>query len=216
LRYRELALLWLKTSQTRGGYAEYWQSAEFQTWASENGRGWLLYHLVFEVNDTVMPTVHRLSAVASWAGLFGVSILTSSGEPLEGLERTKRGDLLRLWRTKLCDLLSEVLVVGQAAELISESYVDGHNVLFADTQRALESAYEKAELLIVGYNCFVAEGGEVPIDMDAVERLPKGAVEQFLNEWVILARSKALAARGKVLEARDEVMAWLNSTAATK
>jgi len=31
--------------------------------------------------------------------------------------------------------------------------------------------------------------------------LPQGRVEQHLKEWVALARSKALAAQGKVLEA---------------
>ena len=211
LKYRELALLWLRTAQMKGGFAEYWKSAEFQPWASENEEAGLLYHLVFEVNCAVFMTAQRWCAASSWASLFGVSILTSSGTPLEGLAPTKREDLLEHWRTKLCELASEVLVVGQAAELISEGYFDGHNVLFLDTRRKLESTYENTNLLIAGYNCFAGENGELPIDLDAVERHPEGGVEQFLNEWVMLARTKALATRGKVFEARDEVMSWLRA-----
>jgi len=101
LRYRELALLWLKTSQSKGGYAEYWSNLEFQPWASENETAGLLFHLVFEVNGAVFAASQRWCAVSSWASLFGVSILMNSGTPLVGLEGATREDLLQRWRTKL-------------------------------------------------------------------------------------------------------------------
>src|SRR6266852_2342891 len=43
------------------------------------------------------------------------------------------------------------------------------------------------------------------------ERGPGRKTDQLLNEWVILSRSSALIARGKVFEARDEVLSLLNT-----
>lgn len=38
LKGRELALLWLKTSQAKGGYLEYWKTGEFQCWVLKTTR----------------------------------------------------------------------------------------------------------------------------------------------------------------------------------
>jgi len=51
---REMALFWLRLSQQRGGYLEYWNNAEFQTWPSETAEGGLLYYLALEVNNSVI------------------------------------------------------------------------------------------------------------------------------------------------------------------
>ena len=209
LKYRHMALLWLKTSQARSGYAEYWKTAEFQDWVSEDEESGLMYYLAFEVNSAVCMLAQRLYATSSWAGMFGVSILTSTPASLDSLERTQREDILRVWPTRLRQLLSEVLVLNRAVELISEGYFDGHNVLFADMRREMASAYEKAKFLIVGYNYFASQQKEVPIDIDAIESAAENGVEQFLNEWVVLARSKTLAARGEVFAARDALVSWL-------
>jgi hypothetical protein len=71
--------------------------------------------------------------------------------------------------------------------------------------------HESAKLLIVGYNRFAEENGKAPIELDGLGFRPKDRVEQFLNDWVVLARSKALAARGKALEARDEAISLLSA-----
>jgi hypothetical protein len=111
---------------------------------------------------------------------------------------------------KLCTFLTEVVAVQLAVDLISEGYFDGHDVLFVDVKEQLASSYESAKLLIVGYNFYAQENGGEPIDIDAVERCSERKVDQHLNEWVMLSRSKALAARGKIFEARDEVLSLLS------
>jgi len=63
----------------------------------------------------------------------------------------------------------------------------------------------------VAYNLFAGENGEVPIDLDAIECGPEGTVDRLLNEWARLARSKALVAGGKVVEARDEVISLFST-----
>jgi hypothetical protein len=72
LRYRELALLWLKTAQGRSGYSEYWKIGEFQPWASDNEEAGLLYHLAFEVNGAVMTAAQEWRVLMSWASLLGI------------------------------------------------------------------------------------------------------------------------------------------------
>jgi hypothetical protein len=96
-------------------------------------------------------------------------------------------------------------------DLISEGYFDGHNVLFADSQKELTASYETARLLIVGYNCFAEENGKESIDMEAIERSPGRKVDHFLKEWVMLSRSKVLVACGEIFAARDEVLALLKT-----
>jgi len=41
---REKALFWLKLSQERRGYFDYWNNAEFQVWPAETEEGGLLYY----------------------------------------------------------------------------------------------------------------------------------------------------------------------------
>ena len=84
LRYRELALLWLKTSQERGGYADYWKIGEFQPWVSDNEDAGLIYNLAFEVNGAVMMATQGWSALAGWASLLGLAMIdtTSHSKPV--------------------------------------------------------------------------------------------------------------------------------------
>jgi hypothetical protein len=59
------------------------------------------------------------------------------------------GDFLKLWREKLCTVLSDVFALDRAVGLISEGYFDGHDVLFADSQKKLTSlkwAWRQARL----------------------------------------------------------------------
>jgi hypothetical protein len=107
--------------------------------------------------------------------------------------------------------LADVVALERAVDLISEGYFDGHDVLFADSQKELTSSHETARFLIVGYNCFAEENGKEPIDTEAIERSPGRKVHHFLNEWVMLSRSKVLVARGEIFAARDEVLALLKT-----
>ena len=88
LKGREVALLWLKTSQSRGGYLEYWERGEFHTWVSENEEAALLYYLVVEVNGGVISTVDNWRALTSWASLLGISMIDAkmNGSCWRGLE----------------------------------------------------------------------------------------------------------------------------------
>jgi hypothetical protein len=140
-----LALRWLKSSQARGGYSEYWEIGEFQPWVSENEEAGLLYHLAFETNGAVMTAAHGWRALASWARLLGISMIatTRDSKPFE-LGQTE--NLLELWRKKLCTFLADAVILEQAVGLISEGYFDGHDVLFADSREALTSSYEDAKL----------------------------------------------------------------------
>ena len=66
---------------------------------------------------------------------------------------------------KLRTILTEVVALERAVDLISEGYFDGHDVLFADSRKELTSSHETARFLIVGYNCFAEENSNEPIDM---------------------------------------------------
>ncbi len=83
--------------------------------------------------------------------------------------------------------LADVVALERTVELISEGFFDGHNVLFADTQKQLTSSHETSRLLVVGY------------------------MDNFLNEWVMLSRGKVLVASGEIFGARDEVSALLKT-----
>jgi hypothetical protein len=73
------------------------------------------------------------------------------------------------------------------------------------------SSYAAAQLLILGYNCFAQENRREPIDIEAIERSPGRKVDSFLREWVMLSRSQNLVARGEIIAARDEVLAFLKT-----
>jgi hypothetical protein len=183
LQYRELALLRLKTAQGRSQYSEYWKIGEFQPWASENEEAGLMYQLAFEVNGAVMMAAQGWRMLMSWASLLGIFMLVPSPQSKPS-ELGAAGDFVDLWREKLCTILSEVVALERAADLISEGNFDGHDVLFADSRKELTSSYAAAQLLILGYNCFAQENRREPIDIEAIERSPGRKVDSFLREWV--------------------------------
>ena len=100
LKGREVALLWLRTSQSRGGYLEYWERGEFHTWVSENEEAALLYYLVIEVNGGVISTVDKWRALTSWAGLLGISMIDANRESMPVRFETVQ-DFSDRWRKKL-------------------------------------------------------------------------------------------------------------------
>lgn len=112
-----MAFFWLKTSQARGGYFEYWQSAEFQPWASENEEAGLLYHLAVEVNSTVILAADNWRALAGWAALLGISMIeaTPESKPVQ-FENVKdlveRACLVGAWRVDVPQEVATVLLVG--------------------------------------------------------------------------------------------------------
>jgi hypothetical protein len=75
-----MALFWLKLSQQRGGYLEYWNNAEFQGWPSETEEGGLLYYLALEVNNSVILAADTWRQIASWASLLGISMIEATTE----------------------------------------------------------------------------------------------------------------------------------------
>jgi len=107
-------------------------------------------------------------------------------------------------------LLTDVVALHQAVDLISQGYFDGHGVLFADAREQLTSSREIAELLVTGYNCFAEDNGKEPIDPEGDIGHPGHRVQKRLNEWVLLSRSKALAACGRIFEAHDEALRCLS------
>ena len=105
--------------------------------------------------------------------------------------------------------LADVLAHEEAVDLISQGYFEGNDVLFADVREHLTAACETARELITSYNWFAAQYGKEPIDTEGSDSRTPGRVEQLLNEWVKLARGKALAANGKIFDARDEILSVL-------
>lgn len=208
LTYRELALLWLKTSQAKGGYAEYWKFGEFQPWAAGNEEAGLLYHLATTVNGTVLLATQQWRLLAGWGGLLGISLLDRK-QGSKPFKPPRARNFFEHWRNALCKLFAEVVAIQQAVDLISEGYFDGHDVLFADTKAELSSSFETAKLLVLGYNCFAAENGKELIDIEIVANRLGRRVTQRRNEWVMLSRSQVLAASGQLFEARDEVLAFI-------
>ena len=119
-------------------------------------------------------------------------------------------DFSECWRRKLCTLRADVVALHRAIDLISQDYFDGHDVLFADAKEQLSSSHEVAELLVAVYNCFADDNGEEPIDLEGSEGCPACSVEQRLDEWVTMSRSRALAVCGRIFEARDEALRYLS------
>lgn len=210
LQYRELALLWLKTAQGRSQYSEYWKISEFQPWASENEESGLMYQLAFEVNGAVMTAARDWRVLTSWASLLGLFMLASSSQS-KPFELGTTGDFLELWREKLRAILTEVVALERAVDLISEGYFDGHDILFSDSRDELTSSYETARFLIVAYNRYAQENRSEPIDIDAIERSPGRKVDSLLKEWVMLSRSRNLVSLGEIFAARDEMLAFLKA-----
>jgi hypothetical protein len=101
LRYRELALLWLKTSQERSGYADYWKIGEFQPWVSDNEDAGLLYDLAFEVNGAVMTAAQGWRVLAGWASLLGLAMIDTKPDS-RPFELSTVGNFPELWCQKLC------------------------------------------------------------------------------------------------------------------
>jgi hypothetical protein len=134
LTLRERALQWLKTSQAKGGYSEYWKFGEFQLWVTENEEAGLLYHLALTINGEVLRATQQWRAQARWASLLGLSMLdVKPGR--KRFEPHTVGDFFDCWQNALCGLLAEVVSVQQAVDLICEGYFDGHDVLFSDVKQ---------------------------------------------------------------------------------
>jgi hypothetical protein len=210
LRYRELALLWLKTSQERGGYADYWKIGEFQPWVSDNEDGGLIYNLTFEVNGAVMMATQEWSALAGWASLLGLAMIDTTPHS-KPFELATVGNVLELWCQKLCAFFAGVVTLERAIDLICDGYFDGHDVLFKDSREMLTSSHEAAELLVLGYNCFAEENDREGIDIDSSHHFQESKVTRYLNEWVMLSQSSGLAARGKIFEAHTKVLALIKT-----
>jgi hypothetical protein len=208
---RELVLFWLKTMQALGGFSDYWKFGDFESWPSESQELGYLYGLVFEVNSAVMLAACRLREHTSWASLFGIAMLNSTSTPTF----PETPEIVSVWREKVCKFAEEVVALGQAVELISGRYFDGHEVLFGDTQQEIACSHERARLLAQSYNCFADENDAQRIDMQSIEKRQGPRLAQLLNDWSMTARSKALAAQGKIFEARDEVVAWLTANTPT-
>ena len=109
----------------------------------------------------------------------------------------------------MCGFLADVLAHEEAVDLISQGYFQGNEVLFTDVRKHLTAACEIVRELITSYNWFAAQYGKEAIDTEGSDARAPGRVEQLLNEWVKLARGKALAANGKIFEARDEILSVL-------
>src|SRR5438552_3109128 len=211
LQYRERALLWLKTSQERGGYADYWKIGEFQPWVSDNEEARLLYDLAFAVNGAVMTAAQGWRELARWASLLGLAMIDTTPHS-KPFELATVGNFPELWCQRLNTFFADVVTLERAVDLVCEGYFDGHDVLFKDSREKLTSPHEAAKLLIVGYNCVALENGREVIEIDCLHHLQESRVTQYLREWVMLSQSSGLAARGKIFEARDKVLALLNDT----
>ena len=169
-----------------------------------------MYNLAFEVNGAVMTAAQGWRVLMSWASLLGIFMLATSPQS-KPFELCTAGDFLELWREKLCTILADVVALERAVDLTCERYFDGHDVLFNDSRGELKSAYERAELLVAGYNYFAQENGKEVIDTGTLMRGPGRRVDRHLNEWVMLSRSKVLVACGEIFAARDEVLALLKT-----
>ena len=205
---REKALFWLKLSQERRGYFDYWNNAEFQVWPSETEEGGLLYYLALEVNTSVMLAADIWRQTSSWAALLGISMIEATNEG-KALEFETATDLPERWRKKLCSSFADLIAHEEAVDLISQGYFQGNDVLFADARKYLAASCERARELVVAYNWFAAQNGKERIDTAGSDVRAAGRAEQLLNQWVRLSRGKALVATGKVFEGRDEILSVL-------
>jgi hypothetical protein len=208
MTYRELALLWLKKSQAQGGYSEYAKFGEFQPWVAENEEAGLIYYLATTVNGSVLLAAQQWRALASWGSLLGISMLDLK-PGLKPFKPYTVAGFFERWRNLLCRLFAQAVAVQQAVDLISEGYFDGHDVLFADAKAELSSCFETAKLLVLAYNRFAEENGKELIDIETLGNKVGRRVSQRLNEWVMLSRSRVLAASGQLFEARDEVLRFI-------
>jgi hypothetical protein len=208
LTLRERALRWLKASQAKGGYLEYWKFGEFQPWVTVNEEAGLLYHLAMTVNGEVLRATQQWRVQARWASLLGISILdVKLGRRC--FEPHTVGHFFEAWRDALCRLFAEVVAVQQAVDLICEEYFDGHDVLFSDAKQELGFSFENAKVLVSSYNCFAQENGKELIDIEIIANRSGRRVAHRREEWVMLSRSRTLAGCDKLCEAVDEVLAFI-------
>jgi hypothetical protein len=205
---RKMAFFWLKLSQERGGYLEYWKNAEFQGWPSESEEGGLLYYLALEVNSSVILAGDVWRQIASWAALLGISMIEASSESKPSISK-RFEPLPERWREKLCSSFADLIAHEEAVDLISQGYFEGGEVLFADARQHLTASCESARELIVAYNWFAVQNGKEKIDIETNGVGAPGRVEQLLNQWVRLSRGKALVITGKLFEGRDEILSLL-------
>ena len=209
MTYREIALLWLASSQEKGGYLEYWKFAEFQPWAADHIEAGLLYFVAGTVNSEVLVATRQWRALARWGSLLGIAML--DGGPDSKVQPQRVTDFFNRWRDAVSRLFADVVAMQHSVDLISAGYFDGHDVLFCDCKKELWSSFESAKLLILSYNCFAEENGKEMIDIEVVANQLGHRVEQRCDEWVALAKSKALAASGELFKARDELMGFITA-----
>lgn len=151
---------------------------------------WLKTSQEFEVNGAVITAAQGWSVLAGWGSLLGIAMIDTTPHS-KPFDLAAVENFPELWCQKICAFFADVVTMEQAVDLISEGYFDGHDVLFKDSRGELTSSYEKANLLVLGYNCFAQDNGKAAIDIDALQRSPRRKVANTSTSGSYCLRVKA-------------------------
>ncbi len=150
LEAKEKFFLWLQHAKAKGGFVRYWEQelagplVPFEWFADEEAH--FLCCLVNDVNFTILnsaSTNQDLNVLAHCAldgVLRQISRPDQSGAlvPVRPIPEIASRVGVYLW-TKLRTLLEEALSIAAAIDEISETYLGGEDILFADSRGTIEA-----------------------------------------------------------------------------
>src|ERR1035437_5014463 len=198
--------LWLQHAKAKGGFVRYWEQelagplVPFEWFADEEAH--FLYFLVNVVNLTILTnasTNQDLSVLAHCA-LYGVlrqiSRPDQSGAlvPVRPIPEIASRVGVYLW-TKLRTLLEEALSIAAAIDEISETYLGGEDILFADSRGTIDAETSRLRKTAEIYGSLAEWLNLEPI---TVECFTPGhpMVDAKANQLIHLSRAQALICRG--------------------
>lgn len=219
LEAEEKFFLWLQHAKAEGGFIRYWEHklagplVPFEWFADEEAH--FRYFLVNEVNLTILTNASKnqdLSVLAHCAldGILKqISRPDQSGAlvPVRPIPEIASQVGMCLW-TKLRTLLEETLSLVAAADEISETYLGGEDILFADSRSTIDA--ETSTLRRTG-EIYGPLAEWLNLEPITVECFAPGhpMVDAMVNQLVDLSRAYALICcddRRKSIDALRRVM----------
>jgi hypothetical protein len=188
LATKERALFWLETAKAEGGFIRYSERHYTQkadtAWIS-NQEAFFFYDLVCKLNIAVLDyKVARLPQLR-W---LHVALLQS----LELCARTGQADEVHAIRSEFVEMMDDTRAFKAAAAEISDTFFDGHQVLFDDTMSDLESTISRFRRIEGNFNGAAKMLKINLIEMEEVSEACLARAQSYVKESVRTARSAAL------------------------
>ena len=198
-------MFWLENAKAEGGFIRYTERLYTQTednaWIS-NQEAFFLYDLVWTLNIAVLDyKVARLPQLR-WVH---VALLQS----LEMRDGIGQGDeIITLMRTELAATMDDTRAFQEAVAEISDTYFDGHQVLFEDTMSDLESIMDRFRQIATDYNHLAQLRKVLKTDLIEMEQVSEACLaraQNYCEHFVRIARFAALLGHGDANAALREL-----------